>query len=103
MLQKRCKDHNAEMWVLYIMVLCLFNSLAPGKSGWNFRYIIFKQILLINVISISLWICAQVKAKGLHWWSVNTGSGNGLVPSGSKPLPEAMLPRPMLPYDVTRP
>ena len=27
----------------------------------------------------------------LHLWSVNIGSGNGLVPSGSKPLPEPML------------
>ena len=28
---------------------------------------------------------------GLHWWSINIGSGNGLVPSGNKPLPEPML------------
>ena len=28
---------------------------------------------------------------GLNWWSVNIGSGNGLVPSGNKPLPEPML------------
>ena len=27
----------------------------------------------------------------LHWWSVNIGSGNGLVPSGNKLLPEQML------------
>ena len=26
-----------------------------------------------------------------HWWQVNIGSGNGLVPSGNKPLPEPML------------
>ena len=26
-----------------------------------------------------------------YWWSVNIGSGNGLVPSGNKPLPEPML------------
>ena len=25
------------------------------------------------------------------WWLVNIGSGNGLVPSGNKPLPEPML------------
>ena len=25
------------------------------------------------------------------WWEVNIGSGNGLVPSGNKPLPEPML------------
>ena len=27
----------------------------------------------------------------LHWWSVNIGSGNGLVPWGNKPLPESLL------------
>ena len=26
-----------------------------------------------------------------YWWLVNIGSGNGLVPSGNKPLPEPML------------
>ena len=43
----------------------LLNSLAPGKFEWNFRHVIFKQS--------------------------NIGSGNGLVPSGNKPLPELML------------
>ena len=28
---------------------------------------------------------------GSYWWQVNIGSGNGLVPSGNKPLPEPML------------
>ena len=28
---------------------------------------------------------------GLKWWKVNIGSGNGLVPSGNKPLPEPVL------------
>ena len=26
----------------------VFNSLAPGKLEWNFRYVIFKQMLLID-------------------------------------------------------
>ena len=26
-----------------------------------------------------------------HWWEVNTGSGNGCVPSDKKPWPELML------------
>ena len=37
-----------------------------------------------------------------HRTSVNIGSGNGLVPTGNKPLPEAML-RLMSPYGVSRP
>ena len=31
--------------------------------------------------------------KGWWWWWVDVGSGNGLVPSGNKPLPGAMLTR----------
>ena len=37
------------------------------------------------------WNCPNINVTGLHWWSVNIGSGNGLVPSGNKPLPEPML------------
>ena len=39
-----------------------------------------------------------------YWWWVNIGSGNGLVPSDNKPLPEPMLTQGSLsPYGVTRP
>ena len=38
-----------------------------------------------------LWNCLQLNATRPHWWLVNTGSGDGLVPSGNKPLPETML------------
>ena len=33
----------------------------------------------------------QVNATKLQWWDVNIGSGNGLVPSGNKPLPDPVL------------
>ena len=67
------------------------NSLAPGKFEWNFRHVIFKQILVIDGWDFSCEITLIMKVTGLHWWSVNIGSGNGLVPSGNKPLPEPML------------
>ena len=65
-----------------------FNSLAPGRFEWYFRYVIFKQILVTGDWGIS---CPDMNVIGLHWWPVNIGSGNGLVPSGNKPLPEPML------------
>ena len=37
------------------------------------------------------------------WWLVNIGSGNGLLLSGNKPLPEPVWPRSMSPYSVTWP
>ena len=68
-----------------------FDSLAPGKFEWNFRYVIFKQILVIDGWGISCEIA-------LIWMSLDftddqstLGSGNGLVSSGSKALPKPML------------
>ena len=64
-----------------------FNSLAPGNFEWNLRHVIFKQIL--GEIAL-IWM-------SLDWKSVNTGSGNGLVPWGNKPLPELMLNQTLCP------
>ena len=78
------------------------NSLAPGKCKRNFRHVIFKQILVIDDWGISCEIA-------LIWMSLdftddqstlNIGSGNGLVPTGNKPLPEPMLTQI---YVATRP
>ena len=68
---------------LYKMSGLNINSLAPGKFEWNFRHLIFKQILVID--GWGIWNCPNVNVTGLHWWSVNIDSGNGLVPSGNKP------------------
>ena len=40
-----------------------------------------------------LGISPKVNAKRRHWWLpvISIGSGNGLVPSSNKPLPEPML------------
>ena len=35
--------------------------------------------------------CPQVNATRRHGWLINIASGNGLVPSGTKPLPEPVL------------
>ena len=62
-----------------------------GKFEWNFRHVIFKQILVIDGWGIScktapIWMSLDFTDE-----SVNIGGGNGLVPSGNKPLPEPML------------
>ena len=38
-----------------------------------------------------LWNCPNMNVTELYWCSVNIGSGNGLVPSGNKPLSGPML------------
>ena len=74
------------------MIAPQINSLVHGRFEWNFWYVIFKQILVIDGWGISREIALiGMNVSGLHWWTINIGSGNGLVPSGNKPLPEPML------------
>ena len=68
--------HELIHWALGDLTfqICSFHS---DFSDWWLRYL--------------LWNCTNMHVTGLHWWSVKIGSGNGLVPSGNKPLPERML------------
>ena len=49
-----------------------------------------------------MWNCCQINITGPDWWSVKIGSGNGLMPSGNKPLPEPCWLKYMS-YGVTLP
>ena len=96
--------------IIYIMINYPsgINSLAPERCGRNFKRLKKTQWSLGNLNEILnmynfqmdfsdwwlrhlLWNCPNMNVTGLHWWSVNIGSGNGLVPSGNKPVPEPML------------
>ena len=66
------------------------NSLASKRCGYNLEFVIFKLISRIDVLSISCEIALWNTTRP-HWRLLNIGSGNGLVPSGNKPLPEPML------------
>ena len=57
----------------------LINSLAPRRFAGNFRWINFKLLLVI------------ISKSGPHWWWANISSCNGLLPDGTKPLPDLML------------
>ena len=67
------------------------NSLAPGIFKWNFVEIILKIISVIHGWGISFEIALRWMPLDIYSWEVNIGLGNGLVPSGNKPLPEPML------------
>ena len=77
-------------WVIPLNSLD-FNSLAPGTCVYNPN----KQFLNSHQgqisSNISCLYCPQVNATRPHWWLVNVGSGNGLVPLGNKPLPEPLM------------
>ena len=80
---------------------CGINSLTPGRCSWNLKLVICKLISKIKILSISRKIA--LNGRRAHWWLVSIGSGNGLVPSGSKPFPESMLTRFYDAYGITRP
>ena len=46
--------------------------------------------------------CSQVNATEPHYWEVNIGSGNGLLLTGNKVLPEPISTRSMLLYGITK-
>ena len=69
----------------YSRVWDTFNSLALG--GCNLELAILKIISRID----SLSLCPVVNGTIPHRWLISIGSGNGLVPSGNKSLPESML------------
>ena len=87
-------------------VLCVFisfNSLAPGRSEWNFRYVIFKWILVIDGWGISYEI-------SLKWMSLDfTDDESTLVKvmawchQATSHYLSQCWPRSLSPYGVTRP
>ena len=76
-------------WKLYAYHVM---SLAPGRCGSNSKSVIFEHMLLIKFVSTSCEI-------SLRWMPQNAfednsplvEEGNGLVPSGNKPLHQPML------------
>ena len=76
--------------IIAFWVISLINSWSPGWFEWNFSKVIFKLILVIAGWGISCEIAIKWMSLDLTN-KVNIGSGNGLVPSGNKPLPDPML------------
>ena len=58
------------------------NSVPPGSGDDSFDIVIFEHVMDD---------CCQVNATEAFKGKVNIGSGNGLVPDSTKPLPEPLL------------
>ena len=70
-----------------------------GDEGSNFKSVISKHILQIIFMNTSCET-AVTNAMECHWWWVNIGSVNGLMPSGNKRLPDPMLTQISCVYDI---
>ena len=64
---------------------------GPWKIWLQSQISKFQTRFIDKYLKYFLWNCYQVNATTPHWSLVNIGSGNGLVPSGNKPLHEPML------------
>ena len=83
------------------MVVTFFlNSLVPGRCGSDFKSAISKHKLWVNFMSTSSVV---ITLRWCLWWLVSIGPGNGLLPIGSKPLPEPMLTQMYITIGITRP
>ena len=91
------KSLSEPMMVSLMAHICIawhqwVNTLASGSCACKIKWVIFKLISRIDISCISFEIALRWMPK-THWLLVNIGSGNGLVLSGNKPLPEPMLTR----------
>ena len=82
------KKGTKGCWPL-LSIVCLL--IGPWEIWMKFWICNFQMDFSDWWLRHLLWNCPNMIVTGLHWWSVNIGSGNGLVPSGNKPLPEPML------------
>ena len=64
----------------------VINTLVPVRCDSNSKKCNFHDIL-----KNFLWNCSGVDTENPHWLQADISAGNGLVPSGNKPLTEPML------------
>ena len=69
-------------WLCNKDVSWYLNSLAPGRCKCYLKFKIFETQMKVRYLEHFLWNCPHVNATRPHWWVVNIGAGNGLVPSG---------------------
>ena len=85
---------------------CVKPSVYIGSGnrwcGCYFKWVISKLIWRIHIVNISCEIATKLNSTKTHWWLVIISSGNGLLQSGSNPLPEPMLTQIFVPYGITR-
>ena len=91
------------LWVTVNQPTLSFNSLAPGKFEWNFRYLIFQIISVIDVWVISCEVA-------LIWMSLNLTDDNSTLVQAMAWCRQATShylsqcwPRSVSPYGVARP
>ena len=84
---------RAPKFLLYMLNMVTVCYLNNNTIKFNRKCYCYWSILSTDSWGIGylLWNCLQMNVTGPYLWLVNISSGNILVPSGNKPLPEQML------------
>ena len=84
-------------------ILLIKRTLPNRRALLDIYIYIYARYFLMILNRISLLNCPQISVTGLYWWLVNidSWSGNGLVPSNKKPVPEPMFTQIYRPQCVT--
>ena len=82
---------NEQIFLQGFFSLESFELIWPWKMWLRFQMCKFQMQLGDGNLEYSSTHYPGMNGRGPHWWLVNIGSGNGLVPSGNKPLPEPKL------------
>ena len=72
----------------------LWNDFPSILTHWplgNLGVILKIQFSILFLWRVSAVLLMLIPSGESYWWWINISSGNGLVPSGNKPLPEPML------------
>ena len=69
-------------------VTAMHRSLSYWQALTRFQKCNFRSCFTEWYLQIFVGWCPQMNATAPYWWWVNISLGNGLVPSGNKPLPQ---------------
>ena len=94
---------SMEVLYMFVAIVFIIISLAPGNFEWNFRHVIFKQILVIEGWSIS----CEIALIGMTLDFIDDQSALVHAMAWCRQATSHYLsqcwPRSLSPYDVTRP
>ena len=91
----KCDETLTALWTKLCQQYKMFQEKllthCPWKIWLQSQISKFQTHFNDKYLKYFLWNWYQVNVTVPYWLLVNIGSGNGLVPSGNKPLPEPVL------------
>ena len=92
--RERESSHLVRNYISILLFKFIFDVGLTHWPLWDLNEILISFKQNFSLCWLRCPLCPQMIimiVTGPHWWVVNISSGNGLVPSGTKPLPEPML------------